>query len=81
MVAIQQQMNHEMETMQERMDNVYALEETVRRQELVIEKMEGMIRNLWNNRNGTSKEYQFKKYKRYIKGETDAYVSLKILCQ
>ncbi len=45
-------MNSEMQSMQERMDNVFALEETCRRQEVVIEKMEGQIRKLWNDRNG-----------------------------
>lgn len=51
-MAIQKAMNNEMENMQERMDNVYALEETCRRQEIVIEKMEGMVRKLWSDRKG-----------------------------
>jgi hypothetical protein len=90
-------MGSEMQAMQERMDNVFALEETCRRQEVVIEKMEGQIRKLWNDRNGkessifkkvcitkiknllsnlagTSKEYELKKYKRYVKGETSNHV-------
>jgi hypothetical protein len=51
-LTVQKIMNSEMQSMQERMDNVFALEETCRRQEVVIEKMEGQIRKLWNDRNG-----------------------------
>ena len=51
-MAIQKAMNNEMESMQERMDQVYALEETCRRQEIVIEKMEAQIKKLWADRNG-----------------------------
>jgi hypothetical protein len=64
LLAIQKAMNGEMENMQERMDNVYALEETVRRQEVVIEQMESQIRKLWNNRNGKSYFFRFKSRKR-----------------
>ncbi len=57
MVVAHSNQNKELQSMQERLNKAYGLEDTVKRQDLVIEKLEGMIHKLVNEQKEKSAEY------------------------
>ena len=52
MVVAQSDQNKELQSMQNRLNQAYGLEDTVKRQDLVIEKLEKFIHTLVNQQNG-----------------------------
>ena len=52
MVANQDSQNKDLEKMQKRLAQAYGIEETCRRQELVIEKLEELVKKLVAERKG-----------------------------
>lgn len=52
MVVAHSNQNKELQSMQERLNKAYGLEDTVKRQDVVIEKLENMIHKLVNQERG-----------------------------
>jgi hypothetical protein len=52
MVSFQDSQSKELEKMQKRLAQAYGIEETCRRQELVIEKLEDLVKKLVAERKG-----------------------------
>ena len=52
MVKAQNTQNSELQTMQQRLSKAYGLEDTCKRQELVIEKLEGLVHRMIKERRG-----------------------------
>lgn len=52
LMGVQNSQNNQLQAMQDRLSKAYGLEDTVKRQELVIEKLENMIRRMNNERKG-----------------------------
>ena len=52
--AIHNEQNKDLEQMQLRLAQAYGLEDTVKRQELIIEKLETLVHNLITNGNSSS---------------------------
>jgi hypothetical protein len=54
LISAQNTQNSELQNMQKRLSKAYGLEDTVKRQELVIEKLEGLIHKMMSERRRTN---------------------------
>lgn len=63
MILVQSSLNNELDLMKQRLSRAYGLEDTVKRQEIVIEKLEAYIKRL--NRQRKSNFYFKEKKKNF----------------